>query len=213
MAIICCPECGKEISDKATSCPHCGLPLSQNNQLVQEGSQLIKESPDAINQFQSPIVEDCIGCPKCGSTELHAEKQGFSGKKALVGAVLTGGIGLLAGTIGSKNVNITCMKCGNKFKAGEGKTVKKVTFPTSFIMDEKVLDRLKEGSKLAAAIEYGEIHKVEMADAQGIVDAYIKSHPSVFKENKPEEEQNNAGCAATIVILAIVGACLAFAFL
>ena len=66
---------------------------------------------------------------------------------------------------------------------------------------------------LAAAIEYGEIHKVEMADAQGIVDAYIKSHPSVFKENKPKEEQNNGGCAAAIVVLAIVGAFLAFAFL
>ena len=27
MAIIKCPECGKEISDKATSCPNCGFPL------------------------------------------------------------------------------------------------------------------------------------------------------------------------------------------
>ena len=27
MALIKCPECGKEISDKATSCIHCGYPL------------------------------------------------------------------------------------------------------------------------------------------------------------------------------------------
>lgn len=27
MALINCPECGKEISDKAASCPHCGYPL------------------------------------------------------------------------------------------------------------------------------------------------------------------------------------------
>ena len=26
MALITCPECGKRISDKATACPHCGLP-------------------------------------------------------------------------------------------------------------------------------------------------------------------------------------------
>lgn len=26
MALIKCPECGKEISDKATSCPNCGCP-------------------------------------------------------------------------------------------------------------------------------------------------------------------------------------------
>ncbi len=28
MALIKCPECGKEISDKAASCPHCGCPIS-----------------------------------------------------------------------------------------------------------------------------------------------------------------------------------------
>lgn len=26
MALIVCPECGKNISDKASACPHCGLP-------------------------------------------------------------------------------------------------------------------------------------------------------------------------------------------
>jgi RNA polymerase subunit RPABC4/transcription elongation factor Spt4 len=29
MALINCPECTKEISDKATACPNCGLPLTQ----------------------------------------------------------------------------------------------------------------------------------------------------------------------------------------
>ncbi len=28
MALISCPECKKEVSDKAESCPHCGCPLS-----------------------------------------------------------------------------------------------------------------------------------------------------------------------------------------
>ena len=28
MALIKCPECGKEISDKATSCPNCGCPIA-----------------------------------------------------------------------------------------------------------------------------------------------------------------------------------------
>lgn len=27
MALIKCPECGKEISDKAPACPNCGIPL------------------------------------------------------------------------------------------------------------------------------------------------------------------------------------------
>lgn len=29
MALIRCPECGKEISDKAVSCPNCGCPMRQ----------------------------------------------------------------------------------------------------------------------------------------------------------------------------------------
>ena len=28
MAIIKCPECGQDVSDKATSCPHCGCPIN-----------------------------------------------------------------------------------------------------------------------------------------------------------------------------------------
>lgn len=60
-----------------------------------------------------------ISCPKCGSHDLHAGKKGFSGTKAVGGAVLTGGLGLLAGTIGSNKVVITCLKCGNHFKPGE----------------------------------------------------------------------------------------------
>lgn len=30
MALINCPECNREISDKAKACPHCGYPISEN---------------------------------------------------------------------------------------------------------------------------------------------------------------------------------------
>ncbi len=62
-----------------------------------------------------------IKCPKCGSNQLTANKKGFSGGKAVAGAVLTGGIGILAGTIGSNKVKITCLACGKTFKPGEDK--------------------------------------------------------------------------------------------
>lgn len=32
MALVSCPECGKEISDAARSCPHCGYPIAQEPQ-------------------------------------------------------------------------------------------------------------------------------------------------------------------------------------
>lgn len=36
MALIKCPECGKEISDRATSCPHCGFPIVNATQVPKE---------------------------------------------------------------------------------------------------------------------------------------------------------------------------------
>lgn len=31
MALINCPECGRQVSDVATSCPTCGYPIAKNN--------------------------------------------------------------------------------------------------------------------------------------------------------------------------------------
>jgi DNA-directed RNA polymerase subunit RPC12/RpoP len=59
-----------------------------------------------------------IKCPQCGSTQLSADKKGFSGKKAVAGAVLTGGIGVLAGTIGSNKILLSCLSCGKQFQPG-----------------------------------------------------------------------------------------------
>lgn len=34
MALIKCPECGKEISDKTLSCPNCGSPINEQKPVV-----------------------------------------------------------------------------------------------------------------------------------------------------------------------------------
>ena len=64
-----------------------------------------------------------LHCPKCGSNQITSDKKGFSGKKAVAGALLTGGIGILAGTIGNNKIKITCLLCGHEFKPGEGKEI------------------------------------------------------------------------------------------
>lgn len=64
-----------------------------------------------------------VVCPKCNSDQISSNQQGFSTGKAVAGAVLVGGIGLLAGNSGSKKVICTCLACGKQFKAGEGKIV------------------------------------------------------------------------------------------
>ena len=46
MALIRCPECGKEISDKSSECIHCGFPVAdmiKNGQIIQ-GEMLFKEN-------------------------------------------------------------------------------------------------------------------------------------------------------------------------
>jgi hypothetical protein len=86
-----------------------------------------------------------VECPKCGSNQITANKQGFSGKKAVAGALLTGGVGLLAGTIGSNKVRITCLACGNVFKPGE--KPKLITTATPITAEQ-----LKRNKKAAAVI-------------------------------------------------------------
>lgn len=63
--------------------------------------------------------ESSVKCPKCHSTNVTFNRQGFGVGKAAVGALLTGGIGLLAGGIGKNKILMTCLKCGKQWKAGK----------------------------------------------------------------------------------------------
>ena len=89
MALIKCSECGKDVSDKADACPHCGCPAN---------------------------ATDVPRCPNCNSTHIVADKKGFGLGKAAAGALLLGPVGLLGGMIGSKNTILVCSNCGNRWK-------------------------------------------------------------------------------------------------
>lgn len=49
-------------------------------------------------------MEDSIKCPKCGSTQIHTDKKGFSTGKAVAGAIVAGPFGLAAGAIGKNKI-------------------------------------------------------------------------------------------------------------
>ncbi len=102
-----CQKCGKEIDEAVKFCPHCGNP----KKIEVPKTQTVTSS--------GRITEKLLMCPKCRSTQLTDGKKGFSAGKAVAGAVLTGGVGILAGAIGSNKTVITCLNCGHKFKPGE----------------------------------------------------------------------------------------------
>ena len=44
MALITCPECGKEISDRATSCPNCGFPINNAAYVPQQSITVVENT-------------------------------------------------------------------------------------------------------------------------------------------------------------------------
>lgn len=125
-------------------------------------------------------MEKIITCPRCGSSQITANKKGFSGKKAVAGAVLTGGIGLLAGTLGSNKVVLTCLACGRKFRPGEGKMKTITTSNENFYQQEK------------ASIS----NEPEQTYSQRIPTA----------KSTPEESKNTTmGCLILVIALCVIG--------
>lgn len=55
-------------------------------------------------------------CPKCLSISVQPIKKGFSFGKAVVGGILAGRAGIVAGSMGANKVEMYCSKCGYKYK-------------------------------------------------------------------------------------------------
>ena len=75
MALIKCPECGKEISDKAGKCPHCGYPIEgiENNveketdkQEVLEGNKETPKKKKTLNKKVIITISAIIGAAAIG---------------------------------------------------------------------------------------------------------------------------------------------------
>lgn len=79
MALIKCPECGKEVSDKAPTCPHCGCPLS--DELV------IERATEKLNTNQ----EEVTNCKKQKVKKTFSRKKKFT-FVTIVGVVIIGGV-------------------------------------------------------------------------------------------------------------------------
>lgn len=58
MALISCPECNKEISDKAESCPNCGFPLNKVSLIQQVTSEENVTAPQNSAPIEEPYEKD-----------------------------------------------------------------------------------------------------------------------------------------------------------
>lgn len=64
MSLIKCPECHKEISDKAKTCPHCGYPLEQYGNNVET-----TQNEEDYNAIKQELMKR--NCPRCGSCDYY----------------------------------------------------------------------------------------------------------------------------------------------
>lgn len=131
-----CFVCGKKIglmNDKATTKDRKLICFNDINRLFDTTSATKYAVPSklkkkihtmdstTITKILNEGLEGKVYCPHCGSTNIQplgVHKKGFSVGKAVGGAVLTNGIGLLAGFAGknTKQTDFVCMNCGKQFK-------------------------------------------------------------------------------------------------
>lgn len=128
--LIKCNECGKEISDKASACIHCGCPIEKNIQLSNDGCPLCKNN-NHINKdgrdtcaicgyvfnadeykkgnpdcnYSLDTSSNVPHCPFCNSTNI--QKIGTIERTASVI-----GLGLISKKI---NKSFKCNNCGGTF--------------------------------------------------------------------------------------------------
>lgn len=100
-----CEVCGGSLEQGTNRCEYCG----HENAVAQVAESSLGQS------FNAGVI---VSCPRCSSRKISVvnEKKAFDAKKAIIGGVLTGGIGLAAGFLGKKVDFYLCNQCGHKWE-------------------------------------------------------------------------------------------------
>lgn len=126
-----CPNCGKQIPERAKFCPECGHDVAQFTSIAQEITTITTQNPDVETETIHPEDKD-IRCPNCGSNHCKEHyKQNIASKgggygciQGGLGFLLAGPFGLLCGLCGRSTTTTTtntlvwvCQDCGKEFRS------------------------------------------------------------------------------------------------
>lgn len=112
-----------KIKDGAKDLASKGLDVSK--EIAEKGMEAAKdkreqkklEKQELKDRIKQMDKEGIVYCPKCYSTQVTANKKGFSIGKAAAGSLIAGGV--LLGAVGRNKIELTCLKCGHQWKAGK----------------------------------------------------------------------------------------------
>ena len=87
-------------------------------EIQQQQLQVQQEALRIEQEKKSQALEEerqKVKCPECKSTQIQSGQKGFGVGKAIVGGIALGPIGVAAGAIGSRKVQLICIKCGHRW--------------------------------------------------------------------------------------------------
>jgi hypothetical protein len=71
MAMIECPECGRDISSRAVSCPGCGCPIEPCERCGGTGKIQVDNRAGYLLSLEDPVL--IKQCPACRGTGVDTE--------------------------------------------------------------------------------------------------------------------------------------------
>lgn len=111
------------------TCTKCQRMASPGTKITKNAGSITPKDPESAaidpsakqkRLFDPDIVEKTeaarLRCPKCGGTNIQFVKKGFSIGGAVLGGLLAGGAGLVAGGLGSNDVMCVCSNCGHTWE-------------------------------------------------------------------------------------------------
>lgn len=177
MALITCPECSKEISDKADRCPCCAFPIAK---FLEEGAgnKETAENEELKQQASDKVYSEAIQKAKTEPVKVNSYNR--------LGFIITGAIALVALLVllsNKESIKTTSIKEKQKW-FNSAKTL--LTDKSQVISDDEIY-------RIKSSLEAVTIDMSEYAEAQRLLGEF---KPRLAKYEKAKADAEKATAAA-----------------